>query len=257
MIEYDFVLTTRQFDILWQDLGLGRVPYPLDVPSAGGTLAERAEIRAEVYRELAEHGLARDTRPDPDLAALLELLDQHAVAVDAVGYLEVPLRALAAGTAHQGVLAVLVGEEVGLLSIRPTSLAHSIVAVLPDRAAGPGHGMSLAHRVLLDAVDPEPADDEDDPWGGAEVTARDVLVRGGLSPDDAGALTELADSRVAGGQFGVSVPTGAGRADRMGTLVSWFDTAEGRYLMVLQDDWLSVAPADNARIEHRLAQVLP
>jgi hypothetical protein len=43
----------------------------------------------------------------------------------------------------------------------------------------------------------------------------------------------------------------------MGTLVSWFDTAEGRYLMVLQDDWLSVAPADNARIEHRLAQVLP
>ena len=54
-----------------------------------------------------------------------------------------------------------------------------------------------------------------------------------------------------GGQFGVSRGS-----ERASTLVTWFDTHQGRYLMVSQGAWLSISPADNRRIEHRLAEVL-
>lgn len=37
MIAPDFVLSAREFDILWDGLGLGPKPYPLDVPSVGRT----------------------------------------------------------------------------------------------------------------------------------------------------------------------------------------------------------------------------
>jgi hypothetical protein len=39
-------------------------------------------------------------------------------------------------------------------------------------------------------------------------------------------------------------------------LITWFDTHQGRYLMVADDSWLSFAPTDNERIERRLADVL-
>jgi hypothetical protein len=68
-------------------------------------------------------------------------------------------------------------------------------------------------------------------------------------------LLRLAEGRLRGGQFGVNVADG-GRLRRGIPVVSWFDTAEGRYLMTNDGTTLIVAPADAARIAVRLHEVL-
>ncbi|RKT57374.1 ESX secretion-associated protein EspG [Saccharothrix australiensis] len=250
MIEPEFLLSPRELDVVWHDLGLGRLPYPLDVPSLGATGEERARLRAEVLAELGE--------PDPRLVDLLRLLADHRLAVDAVAHLDRPVRAVAASDHRRAVLAVIDSGKVGLLEIRPTALARSIVEVLPDGAPGPGHALSLRLETLNTAValqQEQDADDDDDPWGGGELDEREALQKAGLSREDATVVSELATSRVAGGQFGVSVGGGY-RATRAGVLITWFDTHQGRYLMVHEDGWLSLAPTDNDRIATRIASVL-
>lgn len=250
MIEPQYLLTTRQLDVLWHHLGLGRLPYPLDVPSLGATGEERARLRAEVLAELGE--------PDERLVELLRLLADHRVSVDAVAHIQRPLRALAAANGDRAVLAIIDSGKVGLVEIRPTALAREIVEVLPEGTAGPGNALSLRLETLSAAValqDELQEDDEDDPWGSSEVDERTALQKAGLSREDAAAVSELAANRVAGGQFGVSVGGGY-RSTRAGTLITWFDTHQGRYLMVREDGWLSLAPTDNDRIATRIASVL-
>ncbi|MBP2338951.1 hypothetical protein JOF41_005129 [Saccharothrix coeruleofusca] len=251
MIEPQYLLTPVQLDVLWHHLGLGRLPYPLDVPSVGETGEERARLRAEVLAELGE--------PDERLVELLRLLADHRVAVDAVAHIERPVRALAAAGGDRAVLAIIDSGKVGLVEIRPTALAREIVEVLPEGTAGPGNALSLRLESLSAAVafqQESDEDDEDDPWGSSsDVDERTALQKAGLSRDDAAAVSELAANRVAGGQFGVSVGGGY-RSTRAGTLITWFDTHQGRYLMVREDGWLSLAPTDNDRIATRIASVL-
>ncbi len=251
VIEPQFLLSPRQLDVLWHDLGLGRLPYPLDVPSLGATGEERARLRAEV---LAEYG-----EPDPRLLDLLRLLADPQVAVDAVAHLDRPVRAVAASNGNRAVLAVIDSGKVGLLEIRPTALARSIVEVLPNGSAGPGAALSLRLETLNEAValqQEQPDNDEDDdPWGSGELDEREALQKAGLSREDASVVSELAANRVAGGQFGVTT-NGGYRATRAGVLITWFDTNQGRYLMVHENGWLSLAPTDNDRIATRIASVL-
>lgn len=247
-------LTPRQLDVLWHDLGLGRLPYPLDVPSTGADMAERGRLRAEV---LAELGGSVDVR----LAEKLELLASPDLAVDAVAGVGGPVRAIAASNRRRAVLAVLKGDAIDLTEIRPTSLAKSIVDVLPERPAGPGGPRTLRLETLRQAVtryeDTEDTEDTgDDPWGNEELDERAALVKAGLPAEDAKAVSELAANRVAGGQFGVSCSDGGYPGKRSPVLVNWFDTHRGRYLMVCDDQWLSIAPADNDRIAARVGSVL-
>ncbi|CCH34696.1 ESX secretion-associated protein EspG [Actinosynnema sp. NPDC047251] len=251
MIEPQFVLSPRELDVLWHDQGLGRLPYPLDVPSVGTTAEERARLRAQV---LAEYG-----EPDPRLVDLLRLLADHRVAVDAVAHVDRPVRAVAAADGRRAVLAVVDSGKIGVLEIRPTALARSIVEVLPRGTAGPGSALSVRLETLSEAValqqEQQEDGDGDDPWGGGELDEREALQKAGLSREDAAAIGELATGRVAGGQFGVT--TGGGfRATRAGVLITWFDTTQGRYLMVRENGWLSLAPTDNDRIATRIDSVL-
>ncbi|MEU4770084.1 ESX secretion-associated protein EspG [Actinosynnema sp. NPDC023794] len=250
MIEPEFVLTPRELDVLWHHLDLGRLPYPLDVPSHGDSEEERKRLREEV---LAAYG-----EPDPRLVALLRLLGDHEVAVDAVAHVDRSVRAVAVSDGDRAALAVIDSGSIGVLEIRPTALARSIVEVLPDGSAGPGSALSLRLETLNAAValqDEQPDDDGDDPWGSGELDEREALQKAGLSREDATVVSELATSRVAGGQFGVTVGGGY-RRERAGALITWFDTHQGRYLMVHEDGWLSLAPTDNDRIATRIASVL-
>jgi hypothetical protein len=253
--QHDILLSHKEFDILWGDLGLGPMPYPIDMPSVGSTMEERGRIRAEVYRDLAARDLAHGERMDALLAELLGVLGKHEIAVDTVGYLHGPIRAVVVTDRRIGALAALTEDGIWLAEIRPTALAGSIAELIPDNAAGPGKALSFPHQALLDAVAQSGAADEvdeDDPYGGSEVDdERIALTRAGMSSGDASVLCELANDRNAGGQFGLSV-----RGHRVPTLITWFDTSQGRYLMVREDSWLSLSPADNERIERRLATVL-
>ncbi|GGU57657.1 ESX secretion-associated protein EspG [Lentzea flava] len=252
MITPEYLLSPREFEVLWRTLRLGRMPYPLDVPSEGATEQELRTVQATTLAELRARGLADDER----LGDLLRLLDDHEVSVDAVLGLDRTVRALAASSGDQAVLALIDGDRVGLAEIRPTGLAREIVRVLPEGEPGPGNAMSVRAEVLQQAAALQEAEDDeefDDPWGAADEELDDsqALQRAGLSAQDARQLGELAANRVAGGQFGVT--HGRQRAD---VVINWFDTHQGRYLVVNSDGWLSLSPADNDRIATRIDTVL-
>ncbi|GLZ38689.1 ESX secretion-associated protein EspG [Actinokineospora sp. NBRC 105648] len=238
-------LSTEEFDVLWSTQRLGRLPYPLDVPSVGATAAERAKITERVRDGLAERGLWTGRGPDGLLIDLFTVLAAPRYAVDAVGHLPTdspalgpggPFRALGAVRDGAGALAVVHADDtVTLRELRHAQLPRAVVDLLPAGQPGPGHAVSVAVAELTG--------EDSGPGSG-------VLESGVPNPDYA-VLGELAESRVAGGQFGVS----AGRS-RAHPVVCWFDTAAGRYLVILDDHWLSLAPSDNERITQRLDTIL-
>ncbi|MCP2261493.1 EspG family protein [Streptoalloteichus tenebrarius] len=255
MADHDFTLTTRAWDILWRDRELGPMPYPVDAPSVGRTVAERATLREEVHADLADQGLMSRGRLDVDLDELMRALATADLFVDAVGHVGWPLRAVAASTGATAVLAVLDGDRVGLSAIRPTGLAGAVVDLVPDRPAGPGAAMTVPLAALARAVGEDV--DPDDPFADPDEDERQALVRAGVPAARAEELLDLAAARTGGGQVGVSrVGPHGGGARRHGPLVSWFDTDRGRYLAVPDGDWLSIAPIDNARLAARVDDLL-
>jgi hypothetical protein len=242
MIGTTIRLSTRDFGIVWEDLGHGRVPYPLEVPVAGATLRERAELSVRVRRDLAGRGLGYDS-PGSDLAVLLGVLAGGWESVDAVGHRDGPLRAVAARDGRTGVLAVLDQNSVRLTAVWPGELAESIVDLLPPAPPGPGPVLSVPVESLAAMS------------GGH----RDGWLSGASSDrhrSEEADLATLLSGRIAGGQFGINEVTWDGTRRRADTLVGWFDTRAGRYLLVRKGDWLSLAPADNQRIAQRIREVI-
>jgi hypothetical protein len=168
---------------------------------------------------------------DAGLERMLRLLGGYRVSIDVVADVGYPLRALAAADRVAGVLAVLAGGELWLTAIAPTALAATIVGVLPATAPGPGGSIQL----------PSPAKSPEN--GGGDLAREGEL----LAEAGAGVLAGLAANRRAGGRFGTSV-----QGSRCLTLMAWLDTEQGRYLLIHEDSWLSVGPADTAGIERRL-----
>ncbi|WP_329792500.1 ESX secretion-associated protein EspG [Lentzea sp. DG1S-22] len=250
MITPEFLLTPREFDVLWHSLDLGSVPYPLDVPSEGATEQERRVLAERTLEELRSRGLVDNER----LEGHLRLLDDHKVSVDAVAGLDRTVRALAVSNGERAALAIIDDDRVGLLGIRETGIAREIVKVLPDAVPGPGTAVNVRVQSLQEAValqEAEGAEPADDLFGEGGVDDQEALRQAGLSAQDAKQFDELASNRVAGGQFGVTL----GR-ERSGVVINWFDTHQGRYLMVNSDGWLSLSPTDNDRIATRINAVL-
>ncbi|SHF80786.1 ESX secretion-associated protein EspG [Streptoalloteichus hindustanus] len=256
MADHDYLLSRHAWDVLWRDRELGPMPYPVDVPSHGRTATERAELRDEVHADLADRGLLRRGRLDADLDDLLRVLSTADVLVDVVGHVGRPLRAVAASDGRTAALAVLDGDEVGLSAIRPTALAGAVVDLVPARPAGPGAAMTVPLAALARAVRQDDVD-LDDPFADPDEDERQALVRAGVPAGRAEELLDLAGSRIAGGQVGVSrAERHGGGPRRHGPLVSWFDTDRGRYLAVPDGDWLSIAPIDNPRLAARVDDLL-
>lgn len=246
-------VSASAFDILWQDLALGAVPEPLDVRSVGYTGEERAEIRREVYRNLAERGLYDGSDLDDSVVERLEALARATVSVecealvDADGDVpEVPFRAVAAGDGRRATLAAQPSRTIGLSAIRPTELATAIVDLLPGFEPGPGLGVSLPVSALEGGVaDPVFA-------GGGRSGARDRQL--------SEVLAIQARPVLGAGQFSVRVRTGRGSSRRVGG-VSWFVTDVGAYLGSREERrggqaWVSVIPADGARVAGKIADLL-
>jgi hypothetical protein len=253
VIEPDFILSTVEYEVVWSALELGGMPYPLQVPSHGVSAEERHKVVQAARDGLRRKGLLRHDRFDAELESVLRVLAEPTMSVDAAGYAGAPLLGLAASNGRSGVLAWLGDGQFAVTRIRPTALT-SIVELIPAWPPAAGQAMSVRRDALQQALDSDDADD--DPFGAFDDGERSALVRAGVSPRDIDALLHLADQeRVAGGQFGVN---SAGRRGmrRNPTLVTWFDTGDGRYLMVHRDGWLSLAPADGHRIAARIGELL-
>ncbi|GAB3477304.1 ESX secretion-associated protein EspG [Amycolatopsis cihanbeyliensis] len=246
-------VSASAFDILWTDLGYSTRPGPLAVRSVGETEQERTDIRAAVYDNLAERGLFADGRLDPVLEDRLAALATAEVYVECEALVDIadgePLRAVAAAGGARAVLAVQPRQTIGLSEIRDTELVPAAVGVLPELEPGPGYGISLpAARLgggMTDPVFDEGGEGEKStPY---QQQAREVLAI-------------QARPVFGAGQFSVRARERGGKVRRLGG-VSWFVTDVGAYLGTVApgrggQDWMSVAPADSARLVGKLSDIL-
>lgn len=204
-------LSHAAVDILWEDLGLGAVPTPFEIRSVGSTMDERAAIRREVWRDLAERGLARRDRLEPEVEDRLAVLVRYNSAIGAFGVLddERVLRARVSGNGRFAVLAVQGPKNVHIEVVEPHRLIASVLGLLPAARPFPGR--------LVTVLDEDP---------GASGFLRPVAAP---TADDEQARRMLATRRERAGYFTVY-----GR-DRRGRVVAspelaWTDTERGRFV---------------------------
>jgi hypothetical protein len=196
-------------ELLWEHLGLGRIPAPFEIPSVGATLAERAERRAAMWRDLTSRGLVTDGRPAPGIAAMLTVLARGQSVICSFGIMDGRLtRAMAATDGDIAVLAVQTARNVHIAAIEPGELPNEIVHLLPAARPFPARPVTV----------PDTAGED----GG--------MVRAPTAEDSDGeqAARMLAGRRVRAGYFT------ARRRDDSGTVhtstaLAWVDTDRGRF----------------------------
>ena len=245
-------LSHLEFDFIWEHLGVGEQPYPLAVASHGYTMDERAELRTQVRESLRAKGLHDGTRLSPRLEEQLTLLAHNRFAVDAQLSVGEYVRVLAAADGTVGVLAAQTDEEIRVAPVREGRLVPAVMTMLPDEKPGPGGPARLPKAAFDEAVD-------EFARGGYAALERALTTAGVTGRELRTVLTLVESARHGGGQVAANRVDNLGRRART-SVVNWFDTSAGRYLAYTETGqdrvgWLTVAPADTARVEQRLAEL--
>jgi hypothetical protein len=248
-------LSLAALDVLWADLRLGRVPFPLEIRSHGDTLDDRARIRAAVYADLGRRGLARDERPADTLVEDLRLLADPTKIVDLVALLDMddaePMKALAATRGRHGILVVQGKLTLRLIRMRDIYTTGALVDLLPATRAGAGNSITSPAGALRAGPGRQRGEQQGGVLRKVAPAVADATLRA------IAAVMEQSVRRA--GQLGVTRIDDAGRRHRLPG-IAWFDTDDGRYATTTArgrdgEDWVTLWPADNARLTHRLAEL--
>jgi hypothetical protein len=233
-------LSTAEFEVVWESLGLGHTPVVLDLPSPGRTHTERRRLVADAWAAMRHRGLVGAAGPEPGLARLLRRLAAPAARIELRASGTVRLRAVAAGDAEDG---VLVRRQGSTVTVQPcTSLPAAIVGALPPAVAGPGRSVVVPDRALIAALQ-------------HPFTASDLLSRGVRQDDAAPAALML--QRIDGcAQFGVVVADRWGFLRRSPAVIGTLDGPRGRYLATPNGGWMTITPTDGRRLRHRVGDLL-
>ncbi|MET9224918.1 ESX secretion-associated protein EspG [Lentzea sp. NPDC003310] len=238
-------LSLPAFEVLWEDLRVGSIPYPFEIGQHGETLDERARIKAAVHADLERRGLARRGRPEPDLEDALNLVARPELRVVALCIPDMSQQKLVrASVVARGGYAVLVVQgdnNVTLSQVQPNEIATSLANAMPPGRPGPGKAVTVPGE----AFENKPQQQEG--FRQAVRTAESDEVRI--------AKQMLTGPALGNGHFLVKL--GQGRATRDFPPITWIDTSRGRYSNVeTRKGWFTIAPADNTGLARHLGQVL-
>jgi ESX secretion-associated protein EspG len=237
------VLSPVALDFLWEALGAGDLPYPLELRSHGRTVDERRALRHQAHEQLRGSGLLDGRgRVEPDLEASLHTLAQPELSIDSVFIPERGAGAvlvLAATSRGATVLAVQRPDGLMLRPIPTDGLASAVVEQLPAARRGTEKSISVPADELGGRLG--------EPDRASTAETRAALAR----------LTALPNLRT--GQLGVNRRSDM-RGRRRAPVLTWFDNESGRYLCQRTGsadgtDWVTVAPADAATLRHRLGEM--
>lgn len=221
-------------------------PFPLRVPSAGATTAERRAVLRAAGESLAARGLADERGPLGVAEAFAYLLQDAAMTLDLV--LSVGGDTLGAVLLARGDLAVLTTQELTgegrfcMAELRLDDAVDELLRLVPDHEAAltapfslPKAALDRVYRVLLSR--------KDDPLGRDEWD--ELLVANGIDDRLARRLVTHLQPVLGNGQMGLATRGGyAKQWQRVGAELRWLDTGRGRFQLVEGDDgsWLSVNP---------------
>jgi hypothetical protein len=255
-------LSLPAVDILWQDLKLGGLPFPLEIPSHGDTVEERARIRAAVYTQLERRGLARSGRAGAALAGVLRLLAAPKIGIDLVALPQLdaprPIRAVVSARGKNAVLAVQRELAVSLAVLRDTAIVSSIVELLPRNKSGPGQSITLPAAMLSNAAESRSGRHRRDENDSGVLRTATRLAEHTAELRFLDSVRERPVIRA--GSIGVILRDDRGKIQRLPG-IAFFDTDLGRYTTTVLrgpdgENWTTLSPADNGRLSHRLAETL-
>jgi hypothetical protein len=246
------VLTTLEFDVLWESERLPRKHVALGVPSPGKTHTERAMLVKQAFQSLEQRGLANGERASAQLADWLSLLAYPQVSIDSWVWTDHEIKSLAVVAGKQGLLAVVEPAEVWLIPARDTAIAEAAVSVAGVMPAGRGFSVSVPTE-LLHAADAKA--------GGDPQAIGSVLRDKGIALSDAKSLTAMLTGMGVRGQFGVESRQRDGRMLRAERVVAFHDTPEGRYAYLARKNvdgsaWSTITPADNTMLAACVQELL-
>jgi hypothetical protein len=226
-----FAVDATEFDVLWRAAGHGVPPVVLDMPSPGGSRAERARIEHAVWSALTGRGLATGFG---ELA--WELRAAIGVVAGRVTSFELhtaKLRALLGRVNRRAVLVEFADGRLLLRTVADTGLAHTIAALLPELPAGQGRSITVETGLLARAE--------------AAPSRRVVLRRGGLSRDDARMLADMMCGADGHGQI-VAEVTRRGVTRRSEHVVAFFHNATGRFRVIRTGDHVTITPVSAVQL---------
>lgn len=264
--------TPLAFDVLWDTMRLGDVPYPLTVSSHGATENERVSLRNRVHTELAARELC-DThgRFSPRIESWMGLLSRPTLSVDALhipAYEAGPVAVVAAADGHDAVVAIQDGDGIWVRPTYPDGLVSSVVELLPPARRGTESSISLPlDEALHVQPDRMPAGGRDSGHSGEAQTpgrrgkSRQQRSLADRERDPRQAYARLAGQpRLCGGQLAANSRSFVGNKRRSPAL-AWFDTATGRYMSLSAvgsdgREWVTVSPADAKTLRSRLDEMV-
>ncbi|APU17011.1 MULTISPECIES: ESX secretion-associated protein EspG [Actinoalloteichus] len=247
-------LSTTEFDVCWDLLGLGEAPVGLNLGvSPGVTWEERRRLIDQTHIELIRRQLADTISLVTELTEALILLRRHDWTIvghtaTATGRLRHTLGAV--GRA-MGVIADRDGDQITLRRLADYRVVPETVGAIGEVQAGTGESVSVRAEDLLAAGRAAK--------GNPQVLA-EVLIESGVRADEARALAGMSDTPRQQGQFTVLAADRDGTPRHASRSLSFHDTAKGRYLQVGKgrpgDRWITVTPADNTKIIGALHELI-
>ncbi|WP_158887553.1 ESX secretion-associated protein EspG [Amycolatopsis anabasis] len=265
--------TPIAFDFLWEAMGAGDVPYPLQVRSHGATEDERIALRQRTNAELKARGI-RDFqgRLEPHVEDWLALLARPAISIDALhipDYQAPPIGILAASDGRNAVLAIQDAEGIWIRPAFAEGIASAVVDLLPPGRRGSEASITLP---LADALRTQPIRSAVPAAVGGEPDGDEKKARRApakprtslsekVTTDPREAYAKLAGQpRLRGGQLAANSRNSLG-GKRRSPVLAWFDTATGRYLSLSRAgtdgrEWVTVSPADPKTLRSRLGEMV-
>ncbi len=235
------VLSTLEFDVLWESERLPAKHVALDVPSPGKTHTERAELVRQAFDTLEQRGLTKQNRAIPELADWLNLLAYPQVSIDSWVWTDHEIKSLAAAQGNHALLAVVEPKEVWLIPARGTALAEAAVSVAGVVPAGRGFSVSIATDLLVEAD------------ARSQGNLASTLKDSGVATVDANGIAAMLNGMTTRGQFGAERRQRDQQVRRADRVVAFHDTPEGRYGYLARPNasgqsWSTITPADNAML---------
>ncbi len=240
--------TPDEFLLLWAQIGIARVPFPLQLRASAQTMDEQSANNRAIRERFEHGGVLHRGRVDADLENALRTLAQPLLCCTAFGFYgpspEQLVRIRAAHAGGAGVLALQlagrshdVGGDVVLRTVAGSGLAEAVVSALPAAVPGTVAAASMAARASAGGYRPLSV------VHNADQRAADRFRR-------------LVEGPFSGaGQFAVTALATDGEPHKLNTL-RWFDRPDdGRYLTT-HGATSTICPADAATLTAALHQQL-
>jgi hypothetical protein len=256
-----FELSLVAADILGERCGVDLHIPPFELPHAGYTDVERDRLAQGVLRDLEGRGLAYRGRVEPDVEDALVLLGRAPLSASMILATRTGRGQAVARIASNGRLAVLAvqdGDVVRVEFVRPTGVIGALVGLVRDRYPIKGGAVTFPGDDTVPVDDAGRDRDRDIGDSDGSLMYKPRPRDGGYAQQRRQADAMAQRLRGRAGTVTIYARDRHGRERQVAMLV-WHDTDAGRYMIYRTTgsdgrEWVSYAPADNARLAQQLGE---